>query len=108
MSDPVVAVSLWDTVVINAAPIIIALTGFGGMIGGFYMQKRMMDRQNEKMDRNAQKADDDRSTIATKIDKVAESTNGIVQRNEQIARSLGVAEGKAVILEKVINDQSKS
>ena len=91
--------TLWDTVVVNMAPIIIALTGFGAMIGGFYMQKRMMDRQNEKIDRNFREAGEARSTLATKMDKVAESTNGIVKRNETLARSLGVSEGTAAGLQ---------
>jgi hypothetical protein len=90
-------VPFWDTVVINLAPIIIALTGFGAMIGGFWMQKRMMDRQNEKIDRNAKKAEDDRSVINTKIDQVTANTNGIAQRNEAVAKALGVVEGRAQV-----------
>lgn len=86
-------VPFWDTVVVNMAPIIIALTGFGAMLGGFYMQYRMMKQQNQKIDQNADIASTARLNITSKIDKVAEATNGIIEKNVAMARDLGVAEG---------------
>jgi hypothetical protein len=60
-------VNFWDTVVTNLAPIIIALTGFGAMAGGFYIQYRMMKSQNERIDKNAQNAAEDRAKLKTDI-----------------------------------------
>jgi hypothetical protein len=59
--------SFWDTVVTNLAPIIVALTGFGAMAGGFYIQYRMMKAQNERIDKNAKDAASDRAQLKTDI-----------------------------------------
>jgi hypothetical protein len=101
-------VTFWDTVVINLAPIIIALTGFGGMVGAFLLQyrstKRMFEHQNQKIDTNANEAASQRDNINQKLDKVNETTNGMAVRNEQIARNLGVAEGRALGKQDNVND----
>lgn len=60
-------IPFWDTVVTNAAPIILALTGLVTTVGGFYMQYRMMKHQNEKLDRNAREATDARNDIKDQL-----------------------------------------
>lgn len=85
--------SFWTTVVTNAAPIIIAMTGFGAMVGGFYMQYRMMKQQNRKLDANANEATAARRKIDTKMDQVVEATNGLVDKKVVLARELGRIEG---------------
>lgn len=96
MSDPIVAVSFWDTVVINAAPIIVAITGFGAMIGGFVIQYCMMKQQNLKIEQNAIEAYEARRAINKKLDTVVVSTNGIVEKNVALARAAGLAEGAQI------------
>lgn len=61
------SIPFWDTVVVNAAPIIIALTGFGAMLGGFYMQYRMMNKQNEKIEQHAAEAATARQQIIAAV-----------------------------------------
>jgi hypothetical protein len=45
--------------------------------------------------RNAQEAREQRGVIVSKLEAVHQSTNGLSERNEAIARKLGVAEGTA-------------
>ena len=88
-------IPFWDTVVVNMAPIIIALTGFGAMIGGFWMQKRMMDRQNEKIEQNAVKAESQRTELRSKMDEVKEAANGVKNELVKSTALASHAEGKA-------------
>lgn len=96
--------TFWTSVVNNLAGIIVAITGFGAMIGGFIMQYRMMKHQNHKIDSNAARAVTEREVMSAKIEEVHSATNGLVERNVAIAKSLGMAEGMAAGLEQGRNE----
>ena len=63
--------TLWDTVVINLAPIILAMTGLVTTLGGFWLQKRKMDKQNAIIATNAEVAQVQRTELTHKVEDVA-------------------------------------
>lgn len=95
--------TLAENIVANAAAIIASLTGFGGMVGGFYIQyrtmKRQFDDQNRKLDQNASVAQLARKEISDKVDSVHVATNGLtaqlVAASSKVAYAAGVLEGQA-------------
>jgi len=90
-----------EDLVDHAAEIIVAMTGFGAMIGGFWLQgrstRKQFDQQNTKIDRNAIIAADERDHIAGKIEDVRIATNGmkdeLIKATAKSSRSEGRAEG---------------
>lgn len=63
-------IPFWDTVVTNAAPIIIATTGLLTTLGGFWFQYHMMKMQNQKIDQHAKEAADARTAIQQDITEI--------------------------------------